>query len=81
MFGGHVSSILPESDEKRKEYIDFVKSQIDYIVGDYPAGVNYVVGAEHNSPKFVYHRGASSVYDSSDKGTKPKFNIYTFMEL
>ena len=71
------AKILPESDEKRKGYIDFVKSQIDYILGDNPAGVNYVVGAEDNSPKSVHHRGASGVFDSSDKGAKPEFNIYT----
>ena len=68
---------LPESDSKRKGYIDFVKSQIDYILGDNPAGVNYVVGAEDNSPKSVHHRGASGVFDSSDKNAKPDFNVYT----
>ena len=65
------ASFLPESDSKRKEYIDFVKSQIDYILGDNPAGVNYVVGAEDNSPKAVHHRGASGTYDSTDKNAKP----------
>ena len=68
------ASILPESDPKRKDYIDFVKSQIDYILGDNPAGVNYVVGAEVNSPRAVHHRGASATFDA---GTKPKFNIFT----
>ena len=68
---------LPETDPKRKTYIDFVKSQIDYILGDNPAGVNYVVGAEDNSPKAVHHRAASGVFDSSDKNAKPEFNIYT----
>ena len=71
------ANFLEESDEKRKKYIDFVKSQIDYILGDNPAGVNYVVGAEDNSPKSVHHRGASGVFDSSDKGAKPEFNVYT----
>jgi hypothetical protein len=68
---------LPESDPKRKGYIDFVKSQIDYILGDNPAGVNYVVGAEDNSPKSVHHRAASGVFDSADKNAKPEFNVYT----
>ena len=68
---------LAEDDSKRKGYIDFVKSQIDYILGDNPAGVNYVVGAEDNSPKAVHHRGASGVFDSADKNAKPEFNIYT----
>mgnify|MGYP004444709445 CR=1 FL=1 len=68
---------LPESDSKRKSYIDFVKSQMDYILGDNPAGVNYVVGAEDNSPKAVHHRGASGTFDSMDKNAKPEYNIFT----
>ena len=71
------ASILPESDSKRKGYIDFVKSQIDYILGDNPAGINYVVGAEENSPRAVHHRGASGTFDSLDKNAKPEYNIYT----
>ena len=71
------ANYLPESDSKRKDYIKFVQSQINYILGDNPAGINYVVGAEENSPKSVHHRGASGVFDSSDKGAKPDFNIYT----
>ena len=71
------ASILEESDPKRKEYIDFVKSQIDYILGDNPAGVNYVVGAEENSPKAVHHRAASGTYDSQDSNAKPSWDIFT----
>ena len=71
------ASILEESDPKRKEYIDFVKSQIDYILGDNPAGVNYVVGAEENSPKAVHHRGASGTFDCQDKNAKPYWDIFT----
>ena len=68
---------LQETDPKRKIYINFVKSQMNYILGDNPAGVNYVVGAEENSPKAVHHRAASGVFDSSDASVKPDFNIYT----
>jgi hypothetical protein len=68
------ANFLPEGNEKRKKYIDFVQSQIDYILGDNPAGVNYVVGAEENSPRSVHHRGASGVNMPSDQ---PSFNIYT----
>ena len=71
------ASILEKDDPKRQKYIDFVKSQIDYILGDNPAGVNYVVGAEDNSPKAVHHRGASGVFDSLDKNAKPEYNIFT----
>ena len=68
---------LTKNDSKRKSYIDFVKKQMDYILGDNPAGVNYVVGAEENSPKAVHHRGASGTFDSLDKNAKPDYNIYT----
>ena len=71
------SNYLKADDEKRSKYINFVKSQIDYILGDNPEGVNYIVGAEDNSPKAVHHRGASGVFDSSDKRGKPDFNVYT----
>ena len=72
------ASILPDSDSKKKGYIDFVKSQIDYILGDNPAGINFVVGAEENSPKAVHHRGASGTYDSTDKNAKPYWDQHTY---
>ena len=68
------ANILPEGNEKREQYINFVKSQIDYILGDNPAGVNYVVGAEENSPRAVHHRGASGVNGCTKQ---PLYNIYT----
>ncbi len=68
------SNILPETDEKRPKYIEFLQKQINYILGDNPLGINYVVGAEENSPKSVHHRGSSSTYEST--GT-PSENIYT----
>ena len=70
------ANLLPEGNSKRQEYIDFVKSQIDYILGDNPAGVNYVVGAEENSPKSVHHRAASAVFDPR-LAMRPKENIFT----
>jgi hypothetical protein len=68
------ANMLPDGNSKKEQYISFVKSQIDYILGDNPAGVNYVVGAEENSPRSVHHRGASGVNMPSNK---PLFNIYT----
>jgi len=73
---GMFASILPESDPKRKSYIDFVQSQINYMLGDNPAKVNFVVGAEENSPKAVHHRGASGTYGAEDSCI-PSFNVYT----
>jgi hypothetical protein len=65
---------LPENDEKRPSYIKFVQSQINYILGDNPLGINYVVGAEENSPKSVHHRAAS--YTTETNGL-PSKNVYT----
>ena len=45
-----------------------------YILGDNPLGINFVVGAEDNSPKAVHHRAASFTYDSNGL---PKHNTYT----
>jgi len=75
---GMMANYLPKDDPRRSKYIDFVKSQTNYILGDNPAGVNYVVGAEENSPKAVHHRGASGTYDSQDQNAKPTdHNVYT----
>ncbi|ORX57760.1 cellulase Cel9A precursor [Piromyces finnis] len=72
------ANYLPSSDSKRSKYVDFVKKQTDYILGDNPAKINYVVGAEANSPKAVHHRGASGTYDSQDTNAKPTdYNIFT----
>jgi len=70
------ANYLPKSDSKRAQYVDFVQQQTNYILGDNPAKVNYVVGAEANSPKAVHHRGSSGVFDSQDKAAKPDENIY-----
>ena len=70
-----LAKILPESDSKRKEYIKFVQNQINYILGDNPLGVNFVVGAEENSPKSVHHRAASCTFECET--TRPYENVHT----
>ena len=70
------ANYLQENDSSRKSYVDFVKAQIDYMLGDNPAGVNFVVGAEDNSPKSVHHRGASGTYGAEDS-CNPAENVYT----
>ena len=67
-------NLLPENDEKRRLYLEFVQKQINYILGDNPLGINFVVGAEENSPKSVHHRGAS--YTTETNGL-PSINTYT----
>ena len=68
------ANTLPKSDSKRQAYIDFAESQMNYILGDNPLGINFVVGAEKNSPKSVHHRAASFTYDTSGF---PEENVFT----
>ena len=68
------ANTLPKSDSKRQVYVDFAESQMNYILGDNPLGINFVVGAEKNSPKSVHHRAASFTYDTSGF---PEENVFT----
>ena len=68
------ANFLPESDSQRQEYIDFAAGQMNYILGENPLGINFVVGAEKNSPKSVHHRAASFTYDVNGF---PEENVYT----
>lgn len=42
-----------------QKYLDFAKSQIDYILGDNPQNMSYMVGFGDNYPKFPHHRASS----------------------
>ena len=42
-----------------QKYVDFAKSQIDYILGSNPNNMSYMVGFGNNYPKFPHHRAAS----------------------
>jgi hypothetical protein len=68
-----LATSMDANDAKRKEYVKFIKKQIDYIIGDNPAKVDYVVGADPSSPKAVHHRGASGS-KGADKG--PSENVF-----
>lgn len=43
------------------EILTFVKSQVNYILGDNPRGTSYMVGYGLSYPRQVHHRGASIV--------------------
>jgi hypothetical protein len=68
-----LATSMDANDSKRKQYVKFIKKQIDYILGDNPAKVDYVVGADPSSPKAVHHRGASGS-KGADKG--PDENVF-----
>ncbi|HEY8464447.1 MAG TPA: glycoside hydrolase family 9 protein [Bacillota bacterium] len=42
-----------------QKYVDFAKSQIDYILGSNPNNISYLVGFGDKYPRFPHHRAAS----------------------
>ncbi len=60
-------------DESAKS---FAKSQMDYILGDNPANMSYVIGFGSNYPKHPHHRAASGYVGWSD-WKSPAKNILT----
>ncbi|CAN6458604.1 unnamed protein product [Victoria cruziana] len=65
----------------------FAKSQIDYIIGENPRKMSYVVGFGNHYPKHVHHRGASIPKDRTRYNCKggrkwlysPKPNPHTIV--
>ncbi|KAJ7973030.1 Endoglucanase [Quillaja saponaria] len=49
---------------------EFAKIQMDYIIGNNPQGMSYVVGFGDRYPKHVHHRGASILNDKKKYGCK-----------
>jgi endoglucanase len=48
------------------EILAFVRSQVNYILGDNPRGTSYMVGYGASFPRQVHHRGASIVSVRTD---------------
>ncbi|CAN6340421.1 unnamed protein product [Urochloa humidicola] len=58
--GGGVTR-CPGGAARAYEILAFVRSQVNYILGDNPRGTSYMVGYGVNFPRQVHHRGASIV--------------------
>ncbi|KAL9164972.1 hypothetical protein ABFS82_06G139800 [Erythranthe guttata] len=59
------------------DLISFARSQVDYILGNNPKRLSYMVGFGSNYPKRVHHRGASIVSIKKDRtrvGCQDGFN-------
>jgi hypothetical protein len=50
-------------DTDGKKYLDFAKNQIDYILGNNPNQMSYMVGFGDNYPKYPHHRAASGILE------------------
>ncbi|TVU16971.1 hypothetical protein EJB05_32976, partial [Eragrostis curvula] len=51
----------PGGAARAPDVLAFVRSQVDYILGDNPRGTSYMVGYGGAFPRQVHHRGASIV--------------------
>lgn len=61
-----------------QKYLDFAKSQIDYILGDNPNNMSYMVGFGDNYPKYPHHRAASGMLEgppADEKKETPQRHI------
>ncbi|CAL9039175.1 unnamed protein product [Musa banksii] len=51
-----------------QELVELATSQVDYILGDNPMGISYLVGYGRKYPMRVHHRGSSIVSYKRSKG-------------
>ncbi|MED6223967.1 hypothetical protein PIB30_079310 [Stylosanthes scabra] len=49
----------PDGQVQPQELLNFAKSQADYILGENPEGMSYLVGYGPKYPVHIHHRGAS----------------------
>ena len=56
----------PDGEVKPAEIVRFAKSQVDYVLGNNPRGMSYMVGYGSYFPTHVHHRGASIVSVKAD---------------
>ncbi|CAN6335971.1 unnamed protein product [Urochloa humidicola] len=59
--GGGGGVRCPGGAARPYEILAFVRSQVNYILGDNPRGTSYMVGYGGEFPRQVHHRGASIV--------------------
>ncbi|CAH9141338.1 unnamed protein product [Cuscuta epithymum] len=52
---------MPICVHSANDLIEFVRQQVDYVLGDNPKGMSYMVGFGDNYPLKIHHRGASIV--------------------
>ncbi|KAG5637007.1 hypothetical protein H0H81_006107 [Sphagnurus paluster] len=69
-------SPLATSEEKRVAYLKFAQSQIDYVLGNNPMHVPYVVGSHPNSPANPHSAMASGGDDINNINTSPPTEAY-----
>ncbi len=63
--------------ETKQSFVEWAKSQMDYILGDNPMGVCYEVGYDENSAKNPHHRAShGSTTNSMEDPATAKHTLY-----
>lgn len=65
---------LVSSKNSSADYTNWVKGQMDYILGNNPKNTCFVVGFASNSSKYPHHRAASGYVSYDDMGTKSNYS-------
>ena len=69
-----LASVFDQTIEDKPEYEEFIKSQVDYMLGDNPRNSSYVVGFGDNFPERVHHRTASGSSFNNNNFTEERPN-------
>ncbi|KAI9574524.1 glycoside hydrolase family 9 protein [Boletus coccyginus] len=67
---------LASTQTKKKDYYNFAKSQVKYVLGDNPMSVPYIVGVNPNSPQNPHSAMASGGNNISDINNDPPQEAY-----
>ncbi|KAI9513161.1 family 9 glycosyl hydrolase [Russula earlei] len=67
---------IATTQEKRRSYLDFARSQLDYALGNNPMSAPYVVGSNPNSPANPHSAMASGGNDINNIDTSPPQEAY-----
>lgn len=60
--------LCPRGPVSTRDLIGLARGQADYILGDNPTGLSYLVGFGPRFPRRVHHRAASTVAHNEEKG-------------
>ncbi len=55
----YLAELYSDTVAEDSRYSDFANNQVDYILGDNPANLSYMVGFGDNYPERTHHRGSS----------------------
>ncbi|EGO01864.1 glycoside hydrolase family 9 protein [Serpula lacrymans var. lacrymans S7.3] len=67
---------IASSQNKKSSYLNYAKSQVDYVLGKNPMSAPYIVGSNPNSPANPHSAMASGGNDTNNINTSPMQEAY-----